>query len=435
MNYSGFEILWLFFTYSFIGWMLEAAYAAVRQKRLVNRGAITLPFCILYGMVAVFITVFGRELRGVWLFIGSAIIITVFKWIAGYLIERIYHEKWWDYSNRLFNIGGYVSLIDSVILAVLAVVMKTWVNGFLLFLFDSVPQNIQGIIIWILVSLVSVDIAATVLAYHGKEHRFKILHRISKNVSGFTDSLNQKVYKFIDKRIRKAYPQVKDIEEPREEENVFAYGCSIHKLVWLFIIGSFLGDITETIFCRITAGKWMSRSSVVWGPFSIVWGLAIVMATLLLHRYRERPDRNIFLAGTLLGGAYEYICSVFTEIVFGKVFWDYSHLKYNLGGRINLLFCFFWGIAAVAWIKGVYPAISGLIEKVPIKIGKIISYVAIIFMCANMVVSSLALIRSTQRSKDIPATQSWQKLLDEKYDDETLMKIYPNAISKKHIEK
>ena len=43
----------------------------------------------------------------------------------------------------------------------------------------------------------------------------------------------------------------------------------------LFFVGAFLGDITETIFCRITAGVWMSRSSVIWGPLSIVWGLAI----------------------------------------------------------------------------------------------------------------------------------------------------------------
>ncbi|WP_324250056.1 putative ABC transporter permease [Ligilactobacillus ruminis] len=51
--------------------------------------------------------------------------------------------------------------------------------------------------------------------------------------------------------------------------------------------------------------------------------------------------------GTFIGGAYEYICSVFTEIVFGKIFWDYRGLPFNLGGRINLLYCFFWGIATV----------------------------------------------------------------------------------------
>lgn len=66
----------------------------------------------------------------------------------------------------------------------------------------------------------------------------------------------------------------------------------------------------------------------------------------------------MFLTGTLLGGAYEYLCSVFTELVFGKVFWDYSKIPFNLGGRINLLYCFFWGIAAVVWFKILFPPVE-----------------------------------------------------------------------------
>ena len=84
----------------------------------------------------------------------------------------------------------------------------------------------------------------------------------------------------------------------------------------------------------------MSRSSLVWGPFSIVWGLAIALVTQVLYKYKDRSAFWLFGMGTLLGGAYEYLCSVFTELVFGKVFWDYSWMPFNLGGRINLLYCF-----------------------------------------------------------------------------------------------
>ena len=64
----------------------------------------------------------------------------------------------------------------------------------------------------------------------------------------------------------------------------------------------------------------MSRSSVVWGPFSIVWGLAIALVTALLYKYKDRSNTFLFLIGTLLGGAYEYLCSVFTEIFSEKSF-------------------------------------------------------------------------------------------------------------------
>ena len=90
-------------------------------------------------------------------------------------------------------------------------------------------------------------------------------------------------------------------------------------------------------------GYWMSRSSVVYGPFSVVWGLACALLTAFLYKYKDKSDRYIFGYGTIVGGAYEYLCSVFTELLFGTTFWDYSDIPFNLGGRINLLYCFFGG--------------------------------------------------------------------------------------------
>ena len=127
---------------------------------------------------------------------------------------------------------------------------------------------------------------------------------------------------------------------------------------------AFLGDVVETIFCRITAGVWMSRSSLVWGPFSVVWGLALVLASILLRGGEQKSESRIFWFGVILGGAYEYVCSAVTELLFGTVFWDYSGFKFNLGGRINLLYCFFWGIAAVTWIRYGYPLVAKGMEAV-----------------------------------------------------------------------
>ena len=158
-----------------------------------------------------------------------------------------------------------------------------------------------------------------------------------------------------------------------------------------------------------------------------MWGLAIAAATAMLYKYRNKSDSFLFWTGTLLGGAYEYLCSVFTEIVFGKVFWDYSKLPFNLGGRINLLYCFFWGIAAVVWLKLIYPRASALIEKIPMVIGKIVTWVLIVFMLCNMAVSGLALIRYDEREKNVAAEAKWQVWMDEHYNDAKMERIYPNA--------
>ena len=158
-----------------------------------------------------------------------------------------------------------------------------------------------------------------------------------------------------------------------------------------------------------------------------MWGLAIAAVTALLYRYRNRSEQFLFWMGTFLGGAYEYICSVFTEAVFGTVFWDYSDIPFNLAGRINLLYCFFWGFAAVAWFKILYPRVSRLIEKIPVKPGKIITWLLLIFMLADGVVSSAALARYNTRSNGIEASNSFESWVDEHFDDARMARIYPKA--------
>ena len=131
--------------------------------------------------------------------------------------------------------------------------------------------------------------------------------------------------------------------------------------------------------------------------------------------------------GTLLGGVYEYFCSVFTEIVFGKVFWDYSDIPFNIGGRVNLLYCFFWGVAVVVWFHYVYPPISRWIEKIPKKAGTAASWCLILFMCCNVVMSCMALVRYEKRSVDPTPHNAVEAWLDEHYGDGKMEKIYPNA--------
>ena len=426
MKFSGYELLWLFFVYSFLGWIGETVYATIRQKKFANRGLINGPLCIIYGIGAVVISVTINELNGIWLFIFSMIYLTVIEWIAGHLIEKVYKERWWDYRERKWNLDGYICLFSSVLWGILGFLVIKFGNGLALLVFKLCPSFIIELIIWIFAAVLAVDILASYMLVTGRKGRFDKLERANNAIANATAKLGKWIALHVEKRITKAYPQMEK-SAGAEKEAGFAKGCSFYKIILLFFIGAFLGDVTETIFCRLTAGVWMSRSSVVWGPFSIVWGLAIAAVTLLLYKYKDRSDGFLFWMGTLLGGAYEYLCSVFTEIVFGKIFWDYSGMPFNLGGRINLLYCFFWGIAAVVWFKKLYPGISDLIEKIPHLSGKIITWTLIIFMCCNIVVSCMALIRYDERGNDVKADRAWKTYMDEHYGNEKMQLIYPNA--------
>lgn len=428
MIYNTYELIWLFLIYSFLGWMLETILAATEQRRFVNRGLINGPLCTIYGVPIVILTIFGQELPLFWLFQGAMIVATVTEWISGHMIERFYHERWWDYSNIKWNLDGYICLPASLVWGVLGTISMRWGNGLLIRLYGFLPEGIGHLLVWILAGMLVLDVTATIFALSGIGRSTQKWEAVDSWFTSISLRIGQWLYGHVDRRIHRAYPKTVQVEKPQRDKTVFAAGCCMQKLVWLFFIGCLLGDITETIFCRITAGVWMSRSSLVWGPFSIVWGFAIAAVTDLLYKYKDRSDRFLFLMGTALGGAYEYLCSVLSEMVFGTVFWDYSEIPFNLGGRINLLYCFFWGFAAVAWFKIFYPVISGWIEKLPICAGRILTWVIVVFMCCNMAVSTMALIRSNERSQGIPATQSWQQTMDERFPDERMEKIYPNAI-------
>ena len=150
--YSGYELLWLFFITSFLGWILETSTAAIKQKRFVNRGAVNAPFCVLYGFTSVFLTVFFQELDGIWLFIASLIITTLFEWVAGHMIEVIYHERWWDYSEIKWNLDGYICLPMSLLWGALSFVMIKWGNRLIFGLFDLMPGILGKVIVWVLLS-------------------------------------------------------------------------------------------------------------------------------------------------------------------------------------------------------------------------------------------------------------------------------------------
>lgn len=437
MLFGWYEVIWLFFIYSFLGWGMEVVHAVFGNRKLVNRGFLNGIVCPVYGFAMVFLSVFMDSLRNGWfyLFLGCMIVGSVIELVTGILLEKVFRIRLWDYSAMRVQVGGYVCLKYSILWGVLGTLLIKLVNPFLLSILHNIPELIGGILLIIFTILLALDTVTTITVLcKGK----KKATRIGEIADGFTqasDSLRNAITVKIEQRMQRAFPGQKkkdmESEEEKEEkrlrETVFAYGCGFHKIVWIFFLGAFLGDITETIFCWATTGRIMSRSSVVYGAFSLVWGIGVAGITMLLYRYRNKEDRYIFLAGTFLGGAYEYICSVFTELCFGTVFWDYSDIPFNLGGRINLLYCFFWGIVALVWMKLFYPFFSKWIERIPMKVGTILSYVFVVFMAINIVISAGALARYSNRAQGVEAENVVDEWLDSHFDDARMERIYPNA--------
>lgn len=449
MRYSGTELLWLLFLYSFLGWAAETTIASGKRKQFANRGFFSGPVCFIYGISAVLMTIAFDELRSsiVFLFLGCCALATWIEWFTGKLLERMNHKRWWDYSGIPGNFDGYICLPYSLLWGLLGTLAVRFGNELLVVVYGLLPALLSHLLVLILSGISLLDLLTSLLTVHHERKAAKVsptdaiftyvyrtpaastekAEQIQSGLRSWTYRLGSGVIARVERRMNRAYDmETADVSDSAAPEK---QSCGPILLFQLFFLGALLGDLTETIFCRITAGVWMSRSSLVWGPFSIVWGLAIALATALLHRDIHKPDRHIFLIGTVLGGAYEYLCSVFTEICFGKVFWDYSDIPFNLGGRINLLYCFFWGIAAVVWIKVCYPRIARFLSRVPRLPNLLITICLMVFMAVNMLISSMALIRCDQRANQVPPQHQWQQVIDRFFDDDRMEIIYPNAIS------
>ena len=435
MEYTLYQLLWFFLVYSFLGWLMETAAAAAKKGKLLNRGFLNAPFSPVYGEAAVLFAVFLPELKSApfFLFVGGMLLATALELVTGTLLERIFGQKLWDYSEEPWNFNGHICLKYSLVWGVLALFCLFLGNPLLVTLTNWIPRSMGRIIAVAVLILLAADFAGSGAALLQLNCSLKEPSEVSRRWRAVSNALDNAVTRYIQRRMARAYPSL-DKERLKRERykekvraQVFAQGCGFYKLTWIFVIAALLGDLFETVFCRFSMGEWQSRSSLLYGPFSIVWGFGAVLLTVLLYRYRDRRDGFLFLFGTVLGGAYEYGCSVLSELMFGTVCWDYSHIPFNLGGRINLLYCFFWGIATVVWIKVLYPRLSNLIERLPMKPGKILTWLLVVLMVLNMAVSALAFGRYVERSMDVPAQNSVARFLDGHYPDERIERVYPSA--------
>lgn len=433
------SMLFLYFIiYAFLGWCAEVAVTAVKQRRFVNRGVMNGPIVPLYGLMATLAGVFLElEENNLLVFVlGAVILCAAIEVVAGVILERQFGRRWWDYSDRPMNLKGYICLESSLVKGILVALAVRFLTPVLHWGLSFLPAIALQILALVLAVVLAVDGLVMVYGVHEMRRRWKMsgpiadyLQQASETIGdGLTTRTLGWYHGYQKRHLAKAFPNLTRLsgEEERPAANVFAAGIGFYKLFWLFLIGAFVGDLIETVFVWGTSGVLMSRSSLLYGPFSVVWGLGAAILTVVLRGLMDKSDRYIFVGGALMGGVYEYMCSVVTEKLFGKVFWDYSKIPFNLNGRINLLYCVFWGIAAVVWVKEVYPRISALIEKIPMKVGKVLTWVLVVLLAVDVALSCMALGRMDQREKGIPATNAVQQFLDEQYPDEYLTQRYQN---------
>lgn len=198
----------------------------------------------------------------------------------------------------------------------------------------------------------------------------------------------------------------------------------IIRIFWIFIIGSVFGFIVEIIYPLIYTRTFQIRRGLIYGPFIQVYGMGAVAYYILI--YKVRNPKEAFYMGIIMGGILEYLCSFFQEIFFGTISWDYSRLFLNLNGRICLLYCVYWGVIAVGFLKIVYPWLQRMDKYIYKKWVRILTVFLMIFMTFDITISCMAASRQNDRHNGVPPQNEVDVFLDNTYPDEVLDKIYNN---------
>lgn len=194
---------------------------------------------------------------------------------------------------------------------------------------------------------------------------------------------------------------------------------------WNFVVGSFLGVVMETIWCFIRFKKIESRKGLIFGPFNALYGVGTVALSFAINMTSRETVGNYFLIGVVLGSLIEYLCSYYQEKIVGTVSWDYKDFKYNLNGRINLVYSMFWGILTIFWGTKCLPIFDAWIPQLYDKV--ILTVLASLLMSADCIISLAACIRRNERRNNVVPKTKFDEHLDCYYTDELLDKVYANS--------
>ena len=155
----------IFILFSFIGWISEVIYVGVTSAhKFVNRGFLHGPLCPVYGFGGVVILMLPPSLYATWipLFFASMILCTIVEYFVSWLMEKLFHTRWWDYSHYKIQLNGRICLLNSILFGFLGVVVIHFVYPLMIDFLNSLGQkviNVSGVII---LAVLSVDIFFTV---------------------------------------------------------------------------------------------------------------------------------------------------------------------------------------------------------------------------------------------------------------------------------
>lgn len=166
------EIILYFLIYSFIGWCLETIYAYIVFKHFVKRGFLYGPICPIYGFGAILLIFNLRNIKdgnNIAKFLISMISFSMFEYVASFLLEILFHQRWWDYTNEFMNFQGRICLTFSLLWGIIGIlfinIIHPWVKNNINRLTIHISIKIKKALIYFTVIIFIIDEFFSILKY------------------------------------------------------------------------------------------------------------------------------------------------------------------------------------------------------------------------------------------------------------------------------
>lgn len=249
-----YEYICYFIIYAFLGWCTEVAYKAVTVGQFVNRGFLNGPVCPIYGFGMVFVIWALTPVvdNAFLLFAGGFIITTALEWLTGFVLEKLFHAKWWDYSGEPFNIKGYVCLKFSILWALACMLIMNVIHPLIAAAVAIVPVFIGKIIAGISLAALAADSVLTVNTVTKLNRQLRHLSELGAAMRSISDEIGENIFESV-ADINERNERVKALieEHAREQrEKIEKRGEEIRRQ-----IEEHGQEITAQIFAQIEAAE------------------------------------------------------------------------------------------------------------------------------------------------------------------------------------
>lgn len=186
----------LFIIYSILGWCIEVTFCSIPRRKLTSRGFLIGPYCPIYGSAAIIMILSLKRYINdpIVIFIMGALIASILEYITSYAMEKLFNARWWDYSEKKFNIEGRICLQNSFLFGLLCLVLMYFVHPYIIKLVELIPEPYFLVISASAATTFIIDIIVTF------NIMFKIRNITKSLRKDYTEEMTRKVRKILSKQ-------------------------------------------------------------------------------------------------------------------------------------------------------------------------------------------------------------------------------------------